>query len=149
MLLMQCTFSGLEETDCPSPIYPATTLALHASAHFHTLISAFCLPLRLHFPYLLLTVSDGVSEGTVTYVLWANWRPTEIITICVHCRPGQSETQSHVTICVSLSTTCVNVLKKIQKSVHVPGAICLTHRYSYFAPYVNITKYSSWTVKNS
>jgi len=76
--------------------------------------------------------------------LKADWNP-----YCVHCRPGQSETQSHVTIYVSLSTTCVKVLKKIQKSVHVPGAICLKHRYSYFAPYVNISKYSSWTVKNT
>ena len=110
---------------CPSPNYPANTFALHASAHFHTLTPAFCLLLRLHFPCLLLTVSEGVSEGTVTYIGWANWRPTEILTISVHCRPGQCETQSHVTIYVSLSTTCLKVLKKIQKSVHVLGAVCL------------------------
>jgi len=51
---------------CPSPNCPANTLALDASAHFHTLTPAFCLLLRLHFPCLLLIVSEGVSEGTVT-----------------------------------------------------------------------------------
>jgi len=68
---------------CRPPNYPATTLALHASAHFRTLTSAFCLPLRLHFPCLFLTVTEVVSEGTAVYVGWANRRPTEIPTLFI------------------------------------------------------------------
>jgi len=123
--------------DCP-PIYPATTFALHASAHFHTLTPAFCLPFRLHFPCLLLTVTEGVSRGTATYVGWTNWRPTEIPSISVHCLPRQSETQSHVTTYISLRTTCVKVLMKIRKSVHLPGAICLQAQVFILITYYKI-----------
>jgi hypothetical protein len=147
---MECAFKGLDEI-CTWTVFHPATQRLHSlfvlvpTSHTDTcILPSAPSALSLSSSHCQWRCFGGDGNVRMVGELKADWIPS----ICVHCRPGQSETQSHETIYISLSTTCAKALKKMHKSVHVSGAIVSKHRYSYFAPYVNITKYSSWTVKN-